>query len=135
MKVIKIKDYYGNYQEIPVDEGLYEEWVKMQNETQRVYRKEMYHRSGTPIEAADEYCTKHEYDLILDDLIAKEEKIRLYEAIESLTPIQRRRVLMYMDHMSYRDIARAEGCTLSSVASSMQIALSHLRRLMRDWRL
>ena len=34
MKTIKIKDYYGIYQEIPVSDELYEEWRALQNETQ-----------------------------------------------------------------------------------------------------
>ena len=38
MKTIKIKDYYGIYQEIPVSDELYEEWRALQNETQRVHR-------------------------------------------------------------------------------------------------
>ena len=36
MKTIKIKDYYGIYQEIPVSDELYEEWRALQNETQRI---------------------------------------------------------------------------------------------------
>ena len=31
MKTIKIKDYYGIYQEIPVSDELYEEWRALQN--------------------------------------------------------------------------------------------------------
>ena len=50
MKTIRIKDYYGIYQEIPVSDELYEEWRALQNETQRVHRKEVYHRDWTPIE-------------------------------------------------------------------------------------
>lgn len=42
MKTIRIKDYYGIYQEIPVSDELYEEWRALQNETQRVHRKEVY---------------------------------------------------------------------------------------------
>jgi len=41
MKIIKIKDYYGNYQEVPVEDSLYEEWVKLNNDDQRIYRREM----------------------------------------------------------------------------------------------
>ena len=46
MKTIKIKDYYGIYQEIPVSDELYEEWRALQNETQRVHRKEVYSLTG-----------------------------------------------------------------------------------------
>ena len=37
MKTIKIKAYYGIYQEIPVSDELYEEWRALQNETQRIH--------------------------------------------------------------------------------------------------
>lgn len=50
MKTIKIKDYYGIYQEIPVSDELYEEWRALQNETQRIHRKEVYHRDWTPMD-------------------------------------------------------------------------------------
>lgn len=39
MKTIKIKDYYGIYQEIPVSDELYEEWRALQNETQRIHSR------------------------------------------------------------------------------------------------
>lgn len=49
MKTIRIKDYYGIYQEIPVSDELYEEWRALQNETQRVHRKEVYGHAASPI--------------------------------------------------------------------------------------
>ena len=30
MKTIKIKDYYGEIQEVPVSDDLYEEWMELQ---------------------------------------------------------------------------------------------------------
>ena len=42
MKTIRIKDYYGIYQEIPVSDELYEEWRALQNEPQRIHRLEVY---------------------------------------------------------------------------------------------
>ena len=33
MKSIRIKDYYGKYQEIPVDDQLYEEWKEKQKDS------------------------------------------------------------------------------------------------------
>ena len=130
MKIIRIKDYYGNYQEVPVDDALYNEWVNLYNETQRVYRKEMYHRSSVPIDEAEEMIDGLESPL--DALVKKEEKDRLYEAIAQLTPIQQRRVLMFMDNMTYTDIARSEGTKFAPIYRSLQAAFKKLRVLMRD---
>ena len=96
MKTIKIKDYYGKYQEIPVSDELFEEWRALQNETQRVYRREMYHRSGMPLEEIDITIRCAQRSEIEDDYIRQFENRRLYEAISQLSDIQRRRIHMYI---------------------------------------
>lgn len=42
MKIIKITDYYGNIQAVPVDDALYEEWLELKREEDRNEKKEMY---------------------------------------------------------------------------------------------
>ena len=131
MKIIKIKDYYGKYQEVPVTDEFYKEWVKLANEYQRGYRRDMYHRSGTPFEeVGDTWITGD--DPILENYIRDMEVRRLYEAISMLTPTQQRRIRMLMDGMSYTDIARAERCALPPVYRSLQSAFKRLRRLLED---
>ena len=71
MKTIKIKDYYGIYQEIPVSDELYEEWRALQNETQRVHRKEVYHRDWTPIEDLFEMPKSYEQHPMEDTLLMR----------------------------------------------------------------
>ena len=101
MKTIKIKDYYGIYQEIPVTDELYEEWRQMQNETQRIRKKEIYHRNWTTLEDIDGRLDHPDRELE-DELILREEIRALYEAIDKLTPTQQRRIRMYMENMSIR---------------------------------
>lgn len=43
MKTIKVKDYYGNYLSIPVDDKFYDEWKDMEREENRLYKRERYH--------------------------------------------------------------------------------------------
>ena len=92
MKTIRIKDYYGIYQEIPVSDELYEEWRALQNETQRVHRKEVYHRDWTPIEDLFEMPKSYEQNPMEDTLLWDEQVAALYAAIAQLTPIQQRRI-------------------------------------------
>lgn len=132
MKTIKIKDYYGKYQEIPVSDELFEEWRALQNETQRVYRREMYHRSGVPLEEIDITIRCAQCSEIEDNYIRQFENKRLYEAISQLSDTQRRRILMYMENMSVREIARQEGCHMNAVLKSVNGALAKLRRLLED---
>ena len=132
MKTIKIKDYYGKYQEIPVSDELFEEWRALQNETQRVYRREMYHRSGVPLEEIDITIRCAQRSEIEDDYIRQFENRRLYEAISQLSDIQRRRIHMYMENMSVREIARQEGCHMNAVLKSVNSALAKVRRLLED---
>ena len=133
MKIIRIKDYYGKYQEVPVDDALYDEWIKLENENQRIYRKEVYHRSGVPLEQADSMGEIGQMEDLLQRLIRRERNERLYDAISRLTPTQQRRVMMFMDDMSYVEIARREGTKFAPVYRSLQAAFRKLRDLMAEY--
>jgi len=132
MKIIEIKDYYGNYQEVPVSDELYEEWRLLQNETQRVHRKEVYHRDWTPM---DDVAEDIRYSAGLtpdEELIRRYETEALYRAIAQLSPIQQRRIRLYMEDLSVREIARQEGCYMSTVLKSINSALKKLRLLLSE---
>ena len=133
MKIIRIKDYYGKYQEVPVDDALYDEWIKLENENQRIYRKEVYHRSGVPLEQADSMGEIGQMEDLLERLIRRERNERLYDAISRLTPTQQRRVMMFMDDMSYVEIARREGTKFAPIYRSLQAAFRKLRDLMAEY--
>ena len=133
MKIIRIKDYYGKYQEVPVDDALYDEWIKLENENQRIYRKEVYHRSGVPLEQADSMGEIGQMEDLLERLIRRERNERLYDAISRLTPTQQRRVMMFMDDMSYVEIARREGTKFAPVYRSLQAAFRKLRALLAEY--
>lgn len=133
MKIIKIKDYYGNYQEVPVEDALYEEWVKLENEKQRIYRKEVYHRSGVALDDIDAMIADTDTDEMFEALIRKERSARLYDAISQLTPNQQRRVFLFMESMNYAEVARREGATPVPVYRSLQKAFKKLRILMSDY--
>lgn len=133
MKIIKIKDYYGKYQDVPVDDALYEEWVKLNNETQEHYHREKYHRSLLTLEDVDSAGDLADLEQLVEVLIREERNARLYEAISQLTPIQQRRVMMFMDSMNYSDIARSEGTKFAPVYRSLQSAFKKLRVLMKDY--
>lgn len=133
MKTIRIKDYYGIYQEIPVSDELHEEWRALQNETQRVHRKEVYHRDWTPIEDLFEMPKSYEQNPMEDTLLWDEQVAALYAAIAQLTPIQQRRIHMLMENMTIREIARQEGCHMNAALKSVNGALKKLHNLLKDW--
>lgn len=133
MKTIRIKDYYGIYQEISVSDELYEEWRTLQNETQRVHRKEVYHRDWTPIEDLFEMPKSYEQNPMEDTLLWDEQVAALYAAIAQLTPIQQRRIHMLMENMTIREIARQEGCHMNAALKSVNGALKKLHDLLKDW--
>ena len=132
MKTIKIKDYYGKYIEVTVTDDFADEWRKLENESQRIYRKETYHRSGVPLDALDDYLSVDNVRAALEAMEAEDERKALYPAIDRLTPTQRRRVLMFMNNMTYRDIAKQDHAHISSVADSLHLAFKHLRRILSE---
>lgn len=131
MKIIKTKDYYGNYQCVPVDDVFFKEWCNMRNENYNRRRREKLHDICLTEEKMEVLCVSSE-DPVFEDYARMDEIIRLYEAIKKLTPIQRRRIYMLLDNMSYTDIAREEGRDLSVVHRSIGKALVHLRRLLDE---
>lgn len=128
MKIIKITDYYGNIQAVPVDDTLYEEWLELKREEDRNEKKEIYHRDGTPFEIID----ASDGGDTLDYLIQREETKRLYAAILTLPPDQQRRIYMLLDDMSYADIARIEGRSHPVIRRSLVRAFKHLRQLLAN---
>lgn len=98
-----------------------------------IYWKEVYHRSGVPLEQADSMGEIGQMEDLLERLIRRERNERLYDAISRLTPTQQRRVMMFMDDMSYVEIARREGTKFAPVYRSLQAAFRKLRDLMAEY--
>ena len=132
MKTIKIKDYYGEIQKVPVSDDMYEEWLELQKESRRTFRKETSHRSSASLEDILEVRKQHATESVEEAYIRQAEVDALYQAIEKLTPTQQRRVRMYMENITVREIANREGCYMSAVLKSIDLALKKLHRLLSD---
>ena len=132
MKTIKIKDYYGIYQEIPVSDEIYEEFRNFHRQEDRLNKYKNYHGCYVPFEDIENDPTSDAFDPLTDEMIRQEENRRLYRAIAELTPLQRKRIFMFMENMNYTEIARKEGTTIPSVRKSIELALKKLRRLLSE---
>ena len=132
MKTIKIKDYYGIYQEIPVSDELYEEFRNFHREEDRQNKYKNYHGCYVPFDDVENDWTGSEFDPLTEEIIRQEEIRRLYRAIAELTPLQRKRVYMLMDDMNYTEIAHEEGISIASVRQSVELAFKKLRRLLSE---
>lgn len=132
MKTIKIKDYYGIYQEIPVSDELYEEFRNFHREEDRQNKYKNYHGCYVPFDDVENDWTSSEFDPLTEEIIRQEEIRRLYRAIAELTPLQRKRIYMLMDDMNYTEIAHEEGISIASVRQSVELAFKKLRRLLSE---
>ena len=132
MKTIKIKDYYGIYQEIPVSDELYEEFRNFHREEDRQNKYKNYHGCYVPFDDVENDWTGSEFDPLTEEIIRQEEIRRLYRALAELTPLQRKRIYMLMDDMNYTEIAHEEGISIASVRQSVELALKKLRRLISE---
>ena len=104
MQIVKIRNYYNEINRVPVDNQVYGEWEEMRREWDRLRKREAYHQCRVPNYAMDYFAAQSES--IEDQLIREHESKCLYEAIMHLTPTEQRRVRMFMENMSYADIAR-----------------------------
>ena len=132
MKTVMIKDYYGKYHNVPVSDELYEEWRILQNETQRVYRAEVRHRSAVPLDDVDAYLY-HPYSSEIEDSLIQQERDReLFDAISKLTPKQRYRVQMMLDDVNLWEMQEYEKCSYNGLKHSACAALKKIRKYMTD---
>ncbi len=133
MKTIKIKDYYGVEQVVPVSDEVYEEWLALRREEDRQRKKIAYHHSGVTLDDLEmgmlSGCEGD--DPVNDEVIRQDEAKRLYEAISHLTPIQRRRIMMLLEDMNCNQIAKTEGRHPSVVYRSVEKSFLHLRALLQ----
>lgn len=69
---------------------------------------------------------------IEDAVVKKLEEERLYNAIEQLSEIQKRRLLKYyFEDKNYGQIAQEEGCSFQMVAKSVKSAIRNLKKILR----
>ena len=132
MKTIKIKDYYGKYQIVPVSDELYEEWKKLQNETQRIYRAEVRHRSAVSLEDIDIYVIHTQESPVEEKLIHDETDRELFRAIEQLTPTQKKRVKMLLEDKTLWDLSKESSCSYNALKFSLRYALKKIRNIMGE---
>jgi RNA polymerase sigma-70 factor (ECF subfamily) len=67
-------------------------------------------------------------------LVDREEAQRLREAIEQLPPGAKRVLRLHkIDGLSHAEVAASLGISKSAVEKHMAVAMTHLRRMLRDW--
>lgn len=121
---IYVKNYYGEFEQVEVEEEVLRVMQDMDNEEKANEKKETRRRDFS--ETGFSYLASK--DLSLDEKLIEQEEIHmLHEAISHLTPMQRKRVLMYAQSMTYESIAKQESRCVSVVYNSVQKALNHLK--------
>ena len=131
MKTIRIKDYYGVEQVVPVSDEVYEVWFELQREEDRQRKRISYHHYGVPLDDVLINMAATGPDPVSDEVVRRDEAVRLYEAISKLTPIQRRRVMMLLEDMNCWQIAKAEGRDPSVIYRSVEKSFLRLRILLK----
>lgn len=110
MKTVKIRDYYGKEQTVPVSDEVYEGLCDLRREEDRLRKRIAYHRAKVTPEDVEAQLFHHVAENpVEDELIQRDEIQRLYQAIEQLPPVQRRRVLMLLEDMNCLQIAQPKG--------------------------
>ena len=103
-----------------VSQDIYDEFVAMQRTVRNLERSDERHISGGGLE-----------DTVLAlESIALEDIVTLKTAIESLTPIQRRRFLLYFEHgLNFTEISKMEKCATQTVIESIEGAKKKILKL------
>ena len=88
-------------------------------------RKERYHcRSLDDLDYENErFGNKYTPET---DFLQKLDNERMNASLKRLTPVQRRRLMMYADGLSLREIAAVEGVAFQSVEESIKAAIKNI---------
>lgn len=143
MQTVNLKKYYGELFKkdvfIEVSDEVAEALLLMQREENNHRRKVYYHKAYYSLDCEDgietaaigwEQPSPEDYMIELEEQAAQGEMIRqLYEWLDDLTPVQRRRIhARYMLGMKISDIAALEQITLGQVSDSIRGGIKKLRR-------
>lgn len=98
--------------------------------TENAERKERYHCPYS-IDALEYEGRAYYYrDTPEQILLRKERNMALWKAMEVLSDTQFRRLILYADGMSFREIAALEGKDFSSIAESINAAKKKVRNFL-----
>ena len=120
----------GTTSEIEVNEEIGNYITASRREEDNLSRKERHHCYSLDaiLFEGKEYGDNHTPETEME---TAERNKRLYAAMETLTEVQRRRLLMLADGLSAREIARTEGVAHKQVLKSIELARKKLRDLLK----
>lgn len=112
----------GTVSEVEVDEELGNLIMESRQDEENLARKERYHCFSveSSVYEGKELSTNDTPEKILQLKIDNVRKEKLFaDAMDSLSEIQRRRLLMLIDGLTLEEIGRCEGVSFHSVAKSI----------------
>lgn len=133
MPIINLKQQYPHmYEEILLDvpEPIFEVYDLSRKAENNYDRKRRYHHACYSLDVGDGIVNHalHHIQSPEEILMRKIGKEQLRKALESLPPVQSRRIYAhYMLGMKKREIARKEGVSPSSISSSIRTGLKNLK--------
>ena len=127
---------YIVFNELPKEEYcIYQSFVSMEIREQNIYDRYIEHKEVSENNLFHKGVNKDTNDIV-SILYEAEIHRALYEAIESLSIIQKRRLsLHYQNGLSLAQIAQKERCSKSSVQCSIQSALATLNKKLKKFKI
>ena len=124
---ITYKSVTGEVTEVEVNEEIGNLILDSRRKEDSLNRKEQYHSYSLDAITyeGEEYADKHTPDV---DLLRKIDNTHFNEVFSKLTPTQQRRLTMYSEGMSYREIAEVEGTFFRSVEESIKAAIKKFKK-------
>lgn len=124
--------YIYNGQELDVDKKIADYLEEDRKREQAEQRSDRRHLTNYEIteNTYDELVDKQSGDFT-DEIVKADLEALLHEAINTLTPVQKRRIaLCFFDDMNYAQIAGVEGISEKNVRKSIQAALEKLKNFL-----
>lgn len=124
---IQWKSADGTTSEVEIDEEIGSYITASRREESNLARKERYHCYS--LNAIDYEGLEYATDATPEtEMETSERNKRLYNAMKTLTEVQRRRLLMLADGLSMREIARLEGVDHRAIRESIEAARKKFKK-------
>ena len=136
--IVSFKDVNNKLNEVEVTKAVFDVFNESElNDISYMYKEKRYidNRSFDDSEEFENKIfsrNKNKYAFIEDEIFQKTENERLYNAINKLTGIQKRRIKYhFFDDMSFSEIARLENCDESSIRESISSGIKNIKKILQ----
>lgn len=129
------KDYCGTPEYVEVSDEVLTFLIESKREEKKIQMRDYRHLASFSFKEKEMAEISGVYEPSTEEILMKAYIFSaLHEAIDSLNPTSRRRIILYyFDNLSIKCIAQIEGVTPAAIRQNLEVSISILRKKLSDY--